>query len=284
MISDDADRCAERPRPQRRRRLLPAANAERRGVVVRGRAPLATELIDVEPQLVIVSGDEAAGDPNVRGLAERAQNVIAISMFHGLAVGWADLVLPGTSYLERDGTYVNLEGRLQRLRRTASPPCPDELAWIAKLAERFGVDLSPHTSMVFDEISARCYGGIAFGDIPEHEPLPDRVASAEPLPNPATAKLADGEGLRLVTYRPLFSGAAVERTPELEFLRPTGEVDLAPDDARARGIAGGDTVTVKSNGTSRELRARIARDLAPGLARIPRDDATGLHDFIEVVK
>ena len=67
-------------------------------------------------------------------------------MFQGLAVGWADLVLPGTSYLERDGTYVNLEGRLQRLRRAAIPPAPDELAWIAKLAERFDVDLSPYAS------------------------------------------------------------------------------------------------------------------------------------------
>jgi predicted molibdopterin-dependent oxidoreductase YjgC len=179
---------------------------------------------------------------------------------------------------------VNLESRLQRQRRAVIAPCPDELAWIAKLAERFGVDLSPHASMVFDEISKRCYGGIAFGDIPEHAPLPERVASAEPLPNPAAEKLTDGEGLRLVTYRPLFSGAAVERTAELAFMRPAGEIDLAPDDARARGIAGGDTVTVRSNGTSRELRARIARDLARGLARIPRDDATGLHDFVEVAK
>ena len=40
--------------------------------------------------------------------------MLAITMFHGLAVGWADLVLPATSSLERDGTYVNLEGRLQR--------------------------------------------------------------------------------------------------------------------------------------------------------------------------
>ena len=80
-------------------------------------------------------GDEAAGDPNVRALAERAEKVIAISMFHGLAVGWADLVLPGTSYLERDGTYVNIEGRLQRLRRTArSRRTRTSLEWIAKLA------------------------------------------------------------------------------------------------------------------------------------------------------
>src|SRR5205085_11838155 len=52
--------------------------------------------------LLFVSGDEAANDPNVRALAERAESVIAVSMFHGLAAGWADLVLPGTSYLERD--------------------------------------------------------------------------------------------------------------------------------------------------------------------------------------
>jgi predicted molibdopterin-dependent oxidoreductase YjgC len=104
------------------------------------------------------------------------------------------------------------------------------------------------------------------------------------LPNPAVTPLETGEGLRLVTYRPLFSGAAVERTPELDFMRPRGEIDLAPDDARARGIGGGDTVTVRSNGTSRELRARIARDLMPGVARVPRDDAIGLHEYVEVSK
>ncbi len=62
--------------------------------------------------------------------------------------GWADLVLPGTSYLERDGTMVNLEGRPQRLRRAVIPPAPDELAWIAKLAERFGVEVDPHSRAV----------------------------------------------------------------------------------------------------------------------------------------
>jgi NADH dehydrogenase/NADH:ubiquinone oxidoreductase subunit G len=285
LISDDADRCAWFARD------LNAAAAfylprtpNGRGVVDAWAAAADGEPVDVEPQLVIVSRDLAATDPSVRALAERAPRVIGIGMFEDTFRGWCDLVLPGTGYLERDGTTVNLESRLQRQRRAVIAPCPDELAWIAKLAERFGVDLSPHASMVFDEISERCYGGIAFGDIPEHAPLPARVASAEPLPNPAPEKLADGEGLRLITYRPLFSGAAVERTPELEFMRPAGEVDLAPDDARARRIAGGDTVTVSSNGTSRELRARIARDLAPGLARIPRDDATGLHEFVEVVK
>ena len=110
--------------------------------------------------LLIVSGDEAASDPAVRALAEQAEHVIAITMFHGLAVGWADLVLPGTSYLERDGSYLNLEGRLQRLRRSVIPPVPDEIAWLAKLAERFGVELSPYPSVVFAELSELIYGGM----------------------------------------------------------------------------------------------------------------------------
>ena len=44
--------------------------------------------------------------------AEKADAVIAITMFHSLAVGWADLVLPGTAALEREGTAMNLEGRV----------------------------------------------------------------------------------------------------------------------------------------------------------------------------
>src|SRR5581483_9226041 len=129
--------------------------------------------------LLLVSGDEAAGNPNVRGLAERAEHVIVSSMFHGLAGGWADLVLPGTSYLERDGTFVNVEGRLQRLRRTASPPCPDELEWISQLASRFGVELAPYASSVFDEVSARCFGGLSFGEVGERAELQFQRPRAE---------------------------------------------------------------------------------------------------------
>jgi NADH dehydrogenase/NADH:ubiquinone oxidoreductase subunit G len=283
LISDDAARCAWFARD------LGAAAAfylprtpNGRGVSDAWACAADGEPEDVEPELVIVSRDLAAHDPSVRALAERASTVIGIGMFEDTFRGWCDFVLPGTSYLERDGTTMNLEGRLQRQRRAVIPPCPDELAWIAKLAERFDVELSPYASTVFAEISERCYGGISFGDVPELAALPRRVVATEPEPPPATTPLPQGEGLRVVTYRPLFSGAAVERTPELAFMRPDGEVELAPDDARALGIADGDDVTVRSNGTSRELRARIARDLAAGLVRIPRDDAVGLHDYVEV--
>jgi NADH dehydrogenase/NADH:ubiquinone oxidoreductase subunit G len=285
LISDDADRCAWFARD------LGAAAAfylprtpNGRGVADAWSAASDGEPDDAEPKLVIVSRDLAASDASVRDLAARAEHVIGIGMFEDTFRGWCDLVLPGTSYLERDGTTMNLEGRLQRQRRAVIAPCPDELAWIAKLAERFGVALSPYASTVFEELSARCYGGIAFADVPEQAPMPDRVESTEPVGAPASATVTPVEGLRLVTYRPLFSGAAVERTPELEFMQPRGEVELAPDDARERGIGSGDMVTVSSNGTSRKLRARLARDLTPGVVRIPRDDASGLHELVEVSK
>ena len=233
--------------------------------------------------LLIVSGDEAAADPSVRALAERAERVLVTSMFHGLAAGWADLVLPGTSYLERDGTYVNLEGRLQRLRRTAIPPAPDELAWIAKLAERFGVALEPYAAALFTELSEKIYDGLPFGAVGERAEL--RTRSEAPAPElPEEPPAPKGKGLRLVRYKPLFSGPAIERVPELQFQRPEPEVELARADADRRKIASGDTVTVSHDGTSVQLRARVSRDLRAGVVRIAQEHAGDLGGMVEVKK
>jgi NADH-quinone oxidoreductase subunit G len=258
--------------------------ANGRGVADAWAAAADGEGANPEPiSLLVVSGDEAAADPNVRALAERAEHVLAISMFRGLVAGWAELVLPGTSYLERDGTYVNLEGRLQRLRRAVIPPAPDELAWISKLAERFDITVPQYASAVFGELSELIYGGLPFGQVGEQAELRTRseAPGADIPEQPAAPK---GKGLRLVRYRPLFSGPAVERVPELEFQRPEAEVELSPDDAQKRKIAAGDTVTVSHNGTSLELRARIARDLRQGVVRIAQQHAGDLGGRVEVSK
>jgi anaerobic selenocysteine-containing dehydrogenase len=88
----------------------------------------------------------------------------------------------------------------------------------------------------------------------------------------------------LVRYRPLFSGPAVERVPELQFQRPLPEVQLAEKDAHELGIRNGEDVTVRSNGTSVTLRARLTRELRTGVVRIAEEHAGALQTSVEVTK
>ena len=67
--------------------------------------------------------------------------------------GQSHVALPGTGYLERDGTTVNLEGRHQRQRRAVQPPGWDELEFFARLAQRFGLDSTPGRSIGADHAS-----------------------------------------------------------------------------------------------------------------------------------
>jgi len=90
--------------------------------------------------------------------------------------------------------------------------------------------------------------------------------------------------MRLVRYRALFSGPAVERIPELQFQRPQPELELSEQDARKRKIANGDEVTVSSNGTSVTLRARLSRDLRAGVVRVAEEHAGELQPRVEVTK
>jgi NADH-quinone oxidoreductase subunit G len=216
---------------------------------------------------LIVSGDEAAADTRVQELAQRARFVLTTSMFENESTLWSHVVLPGTSYLERDGTTVNLEGRPQRLRRAANPPVDEELAFFAELAGRFGISVDPWPSELPD---ARA-------------PLPPRIEGNGAVRAPAArARTRAGRGLELVRYHGLFSGAAVERVPQLQFQRPLAEVELSAADALQRGIERGGPVRVSSNGASMTLTARINRRLRAGVVRIEDEHAQGLGARVEV--
>jgi NADH-quinone oxidoreductase subunit G len=210
--------------------------------------------------LLIVSGEEAAVDPRVRRLAERSDAVCTVTMFAEDVRGWTHVCLPGTSYLERDGTMVNLEGRKQRLRKAAEPPGRPDLEWLAELAASFGVTLEPMPELPVAPAAEK----------------PPSAAAAAPLEPPVAPKL------RLARYRALFSGSAVERVPQLEFQRPEAVIELAPEDAAKRSIATGDTVTVLANGTSVELRARVNSRLVAGAARAAEEHVRDLPDLVEV--
>jgi NADH-quinone oxidoreductase subunit G len=227
------------------------------------------DLPDGEIGALIVSGDEAAYDLRVPDLAARARFVLATAMFQNEVTAWSHVVVPGTSYLEREGTFVNLEGRAQRVRRAVVPNGPDELEWLSRLGERFGVAVDP-------------WAAPTVADMAPLEPG-DEFAWSQPDPQAPTGRAA-GPGLELVRYRALFSGPAVERVDQLQFQRPAAEVELAHEDATTRGIAPGETVSVSSNGTTKALRARLNRKLRSGVVRIDTGHAEGLADRVQVEK
>ena len=189
-------------------------------------------------RLLIVSGDEAAADPAVRALAEEAERVVALTMFLELAAGWADLVIPATGALEREGTTMNLEGRVQRLRRAVPPPCPDELAWISKLAERFGLELPPQATGVFDELSAQLFRDLTLEDLGLHAPL----AARQPYEAPDAATDAGAGAARGAGGRALRRRASATAVPAA-LLRPGGRARagawLPAPRTRGRAFAGG---------------------------------------------
>ena len=267
---------------------LPATRRTARGVCDAWAAPPTASRPTPEPVgLLIVSGDEAAANPAVRALAEHAERRARHRDVRRARRGWADLVLPGTSYLERDGTYVNLEGRLQRLRR----------AVIAACAGRAGVDREARRalrrrrsrrtpSLVFEEVSAICYGGIPFGEIGEQAPLPPRADGGRSrCRTRRRAEARRARGLRLVTLPPaLLRARRRARRPSSQFQRPRPRGRArARRRARPRHRAPATTVTVLvERDVRRSLRARIARDLPPGMVRDAEDHAEGLHDRVEV--
>jgi NADH-quinone oxidoreductase subunit G len=233
--------------------------------------------------LLLVSGDEAANDPAIRKLAERARRTVALTLFAGDTASWADLVLPATSYLEGEGTMRNLEGRLQRLRRVAAAPVRPELSWLAELGERIGVTLPASATGIFAELSAKALDGISPSSLGDRAPLPAR-AKAGPVeaPEPEAPPTVRGGPLELIRYRALFSGPVVEHVPQLAFQRPLPAVEISAEDADRRAIADGDDVVVRSNGISVKLRARINAALRPGSVRIAAEHCSELALGVQV--
>jgi predicted molibdopterin-dependent oxidoreductase YjgC len=208
---------------------------------------------------------------------------VALTLFAGDSGEWADLVLPATSYLEREGTMRNVEGRLQRLRGATGAPVRSELAWLSELAGRLGVTLPDSAAAIFAELSVKAFDGISLSSLGDRAPLPPRTeATPVEAPDAEAPPAARGGPLELIHYQALFSGPEVEYTPELAFQRPAPEVEISPEDADRRGIAEGTEVVVRSNGTRVTLRARINRALLPGAVRVAAEHCSELARGVEV--
>ena len=207
---------------------------------------------------------------------------------------YADVVLPGASFAEKTGTFVNTERRIQLSKKAVDPPgnARGDLEIVRELTERCGLPASfPSAAEVFDEIArvtpswrgvshARLdgTGGLQYpvptADHPgtaflfEHDfPTPDgkgRFIGVEFLP-PAELPDADFPFL-LNTGRQMYhwhTGTMTRRSTALDSREPTPTVELSLADAEELGVSDGDEVIV----TSRRGQIRISVRLSPRVAR-----------------
>ncbi|HKH13511.1 MAG TPA: NADH-quinone oxidoreductase subunit NuoG [Solirubrobacterales bacterium] len=217
----------------------------------------------------------------------KAKFVLAISMFEDASTKHADVIFPAESYAEKEGTVTHPDGRLQRVRPSVPNPDRARPTWevlvelSALLGEETGIDSAPealaaiasdvpfYAGITEDEIGGRGvrwqereaagdFPALASSDVPTSHvgASGERVAGA---PRPSAV-----DGLQVGTYKDLWAAEVTERSPALRFLLPKQTLELAPADADRLGIAGGQEVDVRSNGTSVRARVAIRERVKPG--------------------
>ncbi len=116
------------------------------------------------------------------------------------------------------------------------------------------------------------------------EPVPARAAA-----RPADASPASNGALRLGTYRSIWATPEVEISPALHYTIAHQQVELSPRDAQRLGVAHGETVEVRQNGTKLRGTAAVRTGVPEGTAflgdGIAQDSANALTEAtVEVTK
>jgi len=110
--------------------------------------------------LWVVGYDVAQTDPNLKKVREalsRIEFLVVQDLFMSETAKFSHLVLPGASFLEKDGTFTNLERRIQRIRKVVDPPhgiLPD---WqvVCEVSCRMGYPMHyGHPSDIMKEMAA----------------------------------------------------------------------------------------------------------------------------------
>jgi formate dehydrogenase major subunit len=137
--------------------------------------------------LWIIGYDVAQTDPNLKKVREalrRLEFLVVQDLFMTETAQLAHLVIPGASFLEKDGTFTNLERRIQRIRKVVDPPegiLPD---WqvVSQVSTRMGYPMTyRHPSEIMDELAslAPMFAGVSFDRLESHGGL------QWPVPSPS---------------------------------------------------------------------------------------------------
>jgi NADH-quinone oxidoreductase subunit G len=227
-----------------------------------------------------------------------ADHLIVFSTFENATTKMADVVFPLETHAEKDGTITHPDGRLQRVRPSASRPGEIRPNWgvLAELSLALGHDTgvtSQPSALAALTEAVPFYAGIDDSEIagrgvrwqerdvaaslPASESaVPGGASGAgspgtprdsepgDPVPDahPATS---DPGSLVLGTYRDLWAGPITELNPPLKFLQPQQRVELSLSDAERLELSNGDQVDVSRNGTTVRAQVTIRERIEQGV-------------------
>ena len=251
--------------------------------------------------IYIVGENPMISDPDTRHVREALENLDFLAVqdiFMTPTAELADIVLPGVTYAEKDGTFTSTERRVQRVRKAIEPLGEARPDWriLCEVAREAGY---PHMDYrdpreVMEEINAvtPSYHGITYDRIeklglqwpcpgPDHPGLPilhkDRFAkgqgtfvSTEYRPS---MELPDADYPFVLTTGRVFTqyhtGTMTRRTQLLEREEPEAFVEIHPKSAKDLGIRNDEPVFVYTRRGEVQAKARVTDVVPPGVLFMP---------------
>ena len=245
--------------------------------------------------LYIQGEDILQSDPDTRhvsaGLAAM-ECVIVQDLFLNETANYAHVFLPGSTFLEKDGTFTNAERRINRVRRVMAPR-NGYADWevTLMLANAMGAGWTyTHPAQIMDEIAATTpsFAGVSYEMLEERGSVqwPCNEKAPEGTPIMHVDGFVRGRGrfitteyvateertgprfpLLLTTGRILSQynvGAQTRRTENVAW-HPEDVLEIHPHDAEVRGVKQGDWVRLASRAGETSLRAHLTDRVSPGV-------------------
>lgn len=245
--------------------------------------------------LFIQGEDILQSDPNTHHVAAglaAMECVVVQDLFLNETANYAHVFLPGSTFLEKDGTFTNAERRIQMVRKVMTP-LNGHADWeiVQLVANAMGLDWSyGPPSEIMDEIAALTptFAGVHYDRLDAEGSLqwPANDAAPGGTPTMHIEGFVRGKGKFVVTdYVPTDEktgprfplllttgrilshynvGAQTRRTANTAW-HPEDRLEIHPVDAENRGIKDGDWINLKSRAGETTLRALITDRVAPGV-------------------
>jgi formate dehydrogenase alpha subunit len=252
--------------------------------------------------MYVMGENPLVADPDITHAHKCMENLdflVVQDIFLSETAEIADVVLPGTSYAEKDGTFTATDRRVQLVQKAIEPLGDSKPDWeiiclLAKQLGAIGFDFAEPRE-VMNEITelTPIYGGIRYDRLTNgnvlHWPCPTEDHPGTPflhkdkfsrgagkfhsISYKEPAEMVDEEyPLILTTGRIMFhfhTGTMSRRSDKLHKEVPEAYVELHPDDAQRIGIGKTPRVKVTSRRGEIELIARITDRIKPGVVFIP---------------